>query len=132
MTNTELVFFMGCTTVSNQKVISVRSRKSDRPSKMPTDSPIYTRNITSCGTGLIQFHVTRPLDPTGNPLAQGSEYVIKVGQSIDMIVAASYSKFSTFSGSNTPDHTKSKGFDSSISFLINENGSISNGGVDLY
>lgn len=50
-----------------------------------------------------------------------------------MIVAASYSKFSTFSGSNLPDHTKSgKGFDTSISILINENGTISNGGVDLY
>lgn len=31
MTNTELVFFMGCTTQSSQKVISVRSKKSDRP-----------------------------------------------------------------------------------------------------
>ena len=81
MTNTELVFFMAPTSKKEQKVVSTRmsGSKSTRPNGIDRDSPLYTREISSCGSGMIQFISRRPLDPRGNTNAQGHEEVLKIG-----------------------------------------------------
>ncbi len=55
MTNTELVFFMAPTSKKEQKVVSTRmtGKKSTRPDGIEKDSPLYTREISSCGSGLV-------------------------------------------------------------------------------
>ena len=72
MTNTELVFFMAPTEKKLHRVTSTRmvgAKKSTRPEGLDIDSPLYTREIGSCGEGLVQFISRRPLDPRGNSLA---------------------------------------------------------------
>ena len=52
MTNTELVFFMAPTEKKLHRVTSTRmvgAKKSTRPEGLDIDSPLYTREIGSCG-----------------------------------------------------------------------------------
>lgn len=67
MTDSELLFFMGATNTENQKVLSCRVSKSDEPRTYPDSSKIYTKNISTCGEGMIQFVSTRPLDTSSDP-----------------------------------------------------------------
>ncbi len=56
MTNTELVFFMAPTKKSLHRVVSTRmtgAKKSTRPEGLDRDSPLYTRQIGSCGNALV-------------------------------------------------------------------------------
>lgn len=41
-----------------------------------------------------------------------------------MLIAGSYQKFTNFLKSNTPSHTKSKGFDDTLEILIHLDGTV--------
>jgi len=81
------------------RVVSTRmtgAKKSTRPDKLEEDSPMYSREISSCGDGMVQFLSKRPLDQRGHKLAQGNEEVLKIGEPIKIIVAGSIIEFDTF------------------------------------
>ena len=66
MTQAELVFFMAPANLTMRNVVSTRMVGSmpTRPENIPMDSPIYERNISTCGDGLIEFVARRPLEAT--------------------------------------------------------------------
>ena len=60
MLDSELVFLMGGLDLAEQKVLSLRmtgQRRQGNPNNYPQDSPVYKRNITSCGDNMVQFLV---------------------------------------------------------------------------
>jgi hypothetical protein len=111
MTNSELVFFMAPTGLSLRKVISTRvnGTKSTRPQHFPDDSPIYERNISTCGEGgKILFQTRRPLNASHLEGGEGIE-PLGIGVPFDFTVAGLYNEFnSTYA--QMPSHTRGKGY----------------------
>jgi hypothetical protein len=57
-------------------------KKSTRPNNIPLNSPLYKTEVSFCGDNMIQMKTSRPLDPTGHPLSQGHEEVLRIGEPI--------------------------------------------------
>ncbi len=94
---------------------------------MPTQpSPVFniiSRTQDACGTGTLEFLVQRLLNTNG---VQGSDvsYNIVPGVNIDMIVAGVETMAMTSDYGKTPSHTEGRGFEGTLNFIIEADGTI--------